>query len=102
MSNDRDVEESYPVKNFDMRVALYYLRKGKKVARAGWNGKNMFIYYVPAGAYEPYTEIAKELVNEDGKVPYAPYVAMKTVDGTVVPWLCSQTDLLAEDWMIVG
>lgn len=27
-----------------------------------------------------------------------PYIYMKTADGGLVPWLCSQTDLLAEDW----
>lgn len=92
---------AFATKDFDIGMALIHLRGGEKVARAGWNGKGMFLYFVPKGAYEPCTEIAKELVNEEGKVPYAPYVAMKTVDGTVVPWLCSQTDLLAQDWMVV-
>jgi Protein of unknown function (DUF2829) len=30
-----------------------------------------------------------------------PYIAMYTTDGTLVPWLCSQTDILAEDWEII-
>ena len=81
--------------------AVAAMKDGKKVARTGWNGKGMFLYYVPEGVYSPCTEIASQLVNENGLVPYAPYVAMKTVNGTVVPWLCSQTDLLAEDWVVV-
>lgn len=87
-------------KDLDIGMALYHLKHGKKAARTGWNDKNMFIYYVPEGNYTPSTEIAKELVNEDGLVPYAPYIAMKTADGTVVPWVCSQTDLLAFDWYV--
>ena len=40
-------------------------------------------------------------MNEDGLVEYGAYIAMKTTQGNVVPWLASQTDMLAEDWMIV-
>lgn len=87
--------------NMTFGLAIEALKKGFKVARKGWNGKGMFLYYVPAGAYSPCTEAAKSLVNENGLVPYAPYIAMKTVQGYVVPWLASQTDLLSEDWVIV-
>ena len=85
----------------DFGDAVRALKDGKKVARKGWNGKGMFLYYVPPGAYSPCTEIAKSLVNEDGLVPYAPYIAMKTAQGYVVPWLSSQTDILSDDWEIV-
>ena len=81
--------------------AIEAMKKGKKVARKGWNGKGMFLYYVPAGAYAPCTDIAKSIVNKDGLVEYGAYIAMKTAQGNVVPWLASQTDMLAEDWMIV-
>jgi len=84
----------------DFSDALKLLRKGEKVARSGWNGKGMFIYLVPAGDYFPTTSVAKAYFG--GRlVPYQPYIAMKTVNGTVVPWLASQTDLLADDWEIV-
>lgn len=95
-------EEAYrECENMTFGLALEALKKGCKVARKGWNGKGMFLYLVPAGAYKPCTEIAKKLVNKDGLVDYAPYIAMKTVQGYVVPWLASQTDMLAEDWVIV-
>ena len=81
--------------------ALEALKEGKKVAREGWNGKGMFLYYVPVGAYAPCTSVAKTLVNSDGKVEYGAYIAMKTAQGNVVPWLASQTDMLSEDWVIV-
>lgn len=81
--------------------AIERMQDGEKVARSGWNGKNMFLYYVPEGKYPARTDVAKKEWGEDGLVPYQPYIAMKTVQGTVVPWLCSQTDLLATDWEIV-
>ena len=85
----------------DFGNAIHAMKNGKAVARKGWNRKGMFLYYVGPGNYSPCTDIAKKLVNENGLVPYAPYIAMKTVDGTVVPWLASQTDILAEDWEVV-
>lgn len=69
---------------------------GGAACRAGWNGKGMFIYYVPGGLYPAQTDIAKRLIGD--KVAYLPYLAMKTVQGPVVPWLSSQTDTLANDW----
>ena len=61
----------------------------------------MFLYYVPANSYPAVTEIAKETFP-DGMVPYGAYIAMKTAQDNVVPWLASQTDLLAEDWSIIN
>ena len=72
-----------------------------KVARKGWNGKGMFLYYVPANAYPAATPAAKKEFGENGLVPYSAYIAMKTATGEVVPWLASQTDLLADDWVLV-
>lgn len=86
---------------FDFGVAITALEDGKKVAREGWNGKGMFLYYVPADAYPAKTEVAKAFWGEDALVPYGAYIAMKTVQGNVVPWLASQTDVLAKDWVII-
>lgn len=88
--------------------ALEALKSGSKVAREGWNGKGMFIYHVPANSYPAQTEIAKEYwkdtqVTSDSPilVPYGAYIAMKTAQENVVPWLASQTDVLAEDWQVI-
>ena len=81
--------------------AIEALKEGKKVAREGWNGKGMFLYYVPANKYPYVTEIGKEISDENGYVEYGAYIAMKTAQGNVVPWLASQTDVLANDWLIV-
>lgn len=84
--------------------ALECLKAGIKVQRDGWNGKGMYIYYVPAAKY-PTIRNTLETMNgvfEDGMVPYGAYIAMKTADNIVVPWLASQTDVLSEDWCVVS
>lgn len=81
----------------DFGEALRKLRDGRAVARSGWNGKGMFIYLVGPGDYAPATDVARAAFG-GGLVPYGPYIAMKTAQGNVVPWLASQTDVLAEDW----
>ncbi len=84
---------------FGIGKAIKEMRNGANVAREGWNGKGMFLYYVPENEYPAQTDVAKEFFGES--VPYGAYVAMKTAQGNVVPWLASQTDLLAEDWSVV-
>lgn len=84
-------------------LAIEAMQKGFKVQRAGWNGKDMFIYYVPANSYpvERNSNNTMAGIYPDDMVPYGAYLAMKTVDGTVVPWLASQTDMLTDDWKII-
>jgi hypothetical protein len=83
----------------DFSEALLQLKSGKALRRSGWNASNQYIYLVPAASYPPQTTIAK--AEFDGKdVPYGAYLAIKTVQGNVVPWLASQTDLLNEDWEV--
>lgn len=63
--------------------AVAALQCGEKVARSGWNGKGMYL----------------ELQTPDAHSKMSlPYVYMRTAQGDLVPWLCSQTDLLADDW----
>lgn len=82
--------------------ALRALKQGQRVARAGWNGKGMFLYLVPPGNYPARTDAAKAYWGDDALVPYGAYVAMKTAQENVVPWLCSQTDMLADDWAVLA
>lgn len=83
--------------------ALEALKHGFRVSRAGWNGKNMYLYLVGPGRYPPTTETGHKIAKEtpDGLVPYAPYIAMMTAQNYVVPWLASQTDMLGEDWCVL-
>jgi hypothetical protein len=67
--------------------AIEKLKEGKKVARKGWNGKGMWIKI--------------QVPTEKSKMTL-PYIYMKTADDNLVPWLASQTDILAEDWKIVN
>lgn len=73
--------------------ALDLLKDGARVARSGWNGKGMWVYLVDGTEYSIHCWSATEGENN------MPFIAMKTADIKVVPWLASQTDLLAEDWV---
>lgn len=81
--------------------ALAGLENGAAIARAGWNGKGMFVYLVPAGAYPARTDAAKNYFGAEALVPYNPYMAIKNVDGTVSTWVPSVNDVLAKDWVFV-
>lgn len=88
---------------FKFGEAIDLIKEGNKVARKGWNGKGMFIYYVPPASY-PASNNTKGTMKglfPDDLVPYQGYIAMKTADNTVVPWLASQSDVLSEDWVIL-
>lgn len=88
------------MKTFGYGKALKFLKKGKKLARTGWNGKNMFVYYVPGGDYPAQTEAAKSFQDENGCVHYEPYLAIKNVKNTVNTWVPSISDILANDWFV--
>lgn len=82
----------------DFSIALIALKAGEKVARAGWNGKGMFIFLVPGSVFQVSRPPLLGIYPEGTTVRYHAHIDMKTADGQVVPWLASQTDLLAEDW----
>lgn len=71
---------------FNFSEALQYLKMGNRVCRSGWNGKGMWL-----NLQKP---------NKNSKMSL-PYIYMKTACDNQVPWLCSQTDMLAEDWEII-
>jgi hypothetical protein len=85
----------------DFGWALECLRGGLKVARKGWNGKGMWI--VLQEAYPNGIPINKNTAKATGMpegtvCKFLPYIMMKTADDAFVPWLASQTDILANDW----
>lgn len=88
----------------DFGQALRYLKAGHRVARLGWNGAGMFLYYVPGASYPAQRNAMATMVGvfPDDMVPYQPYIAMKTANDTVVPWLASQSDMLAHDWIVLA
>ena len=95
------VENSEKTNNLTFGQAIEALKNGKSVARKGWNGKGMFLYLIKGG------EIARALKYGFGEYENEPTItdsiAMKTAQNTiVVGWLASQTDMLAEDWEVIG
>lgn len=78
--------------------ALELIKAGKKAARAGWNGKGMFVFLVPGSVFKVNRSPLLGIYPEGTEIRYHAHIDMKTADGQVVPWLASQTDVLAEDW----
>ena len=70
----------------DFGYALSTLKAGGQVHRTGWNGKGMWL--------------ALQTPDANSKMTL-PYIYMRTVTGDRVPWLASQTDVLASDWEII-
>lgn len=111
--------------NLNFGNAIEALKEGKRVARKGWNGKNMFVFMRPADELNVEFVVDKvkslpqsvktfylqDIINEKGErvpveendmVKFTAYLCMKAADGTIVNgWLASQTDMLAEDWSIL-
>lgn len=86
----------------DFGDALGALKQGKRVAREGWNGKGMFLFLVPGSTFEVNRPPLLGIYPEGTRINYHAHIDMKTAQDTVVPWLASQTDVLAEDWVVVG
>lgn len=87
--------------NFDFGTAVRLLKTGKKVAREGWNGKDMFLFLVPGSRFKVNRAPLLGIYPEGTEISYQTHIDMKTAQDTVVPWLASQTDVLAEDWQLV-
>jgi len=103
--NQRTDEQVKTATAGDIGWAVREMRyHGGRVRRAGWNGKGMYLVFqkgypdgIPINANTAQaTGIAQGTVCR-----FLPYVMMCTAGGEFVPWLCSQTDLLATDWELV-
>ena len=78
--------------------ALELLKEGKKVARAGWNGKHQYIELATCVSYKnPQGEITN--VNHEQMGNKA--IAFVGTSGVQLGWLTSQADMLSEDWVLV-
>jgi Protein of unknown function (DUF2829) len=93
-------------------LALEALKKGGKVARAGWNGKGMWLSLSGDGGREVDADKfwspnnAQFAKDNGGKATVLPCITMKTVnahgrEAILMGWLASQTDMLSDDWAIV-
>jgi len=82
-----DIQENE--QRFNFGQVLEHLKAspiGNAATREGWNGKGM--------------SIMLQVPDEHSKMSL-PYIYMRTTDGKLVPWLASQTDMLAEDWLLL-
>ncbi len=95
-------EESY-CKNGELNFghALFLLKQDNRLFRAGWNGKNMFIYLVEGSEFKVNRAPLNVHYAMGTKISYCPHIDMKTADGSCVPWVPSQSDMLAEDWGVI-
>ena len=82
----------------DFSKALDAVKAGERIARSGWNGKGMFLFLVPGSTFSVNRPPLLGIYPEGTVINYHPHIDMRTADGTIVPWLASQTDLLANDW----
>lgn len=85
---DTIAEATVPVETIQylsMGQAILLLKSGARVQRAGWNGKGQYLEL--------------QVPDEHSKMRH-PYIYISPVDGKFVPWLASQTDILADDWMV--
>jgi hypothetical protein len=107
MSMDADIE-------YGFETALKELKAGACVAREGWNGKGMFVWLEKGSSPQPIDDEdrASETINRvgaehfeqgaAGTVTRMPHLCLRAADGSIVTgWLASQTDMLAEDWVLV-
>jgi hypothetical protein len=91
---------------FGFDTAIQAIKDGKKVCRQGWNGKGMFIAYSPGAEalpadrfWNPHNKAFAEA--NGGTADVLPCITMKTADNKILMgWLASQTDMLANDWML--
>lgn len=86
--------------------AIESLKQGKKVARKGWNGKNMFLWLKPAAIVkaewckDPMLKAIAE--GNGGEIPALGTICMLTAQKEILSgWLASQSDMLAEDWEVI-
>lgn len=88
-----------PTDGMTFGLAVEAMKRGAKVARAGWNGKGMWLALIEGdrwgiGGHAPYD------IPGGPHVKHASFIGMRTADEKFVPWLASQTDMLASDWTI--
>lgn len=79
-------------------LAIEAAKKGKKVARRGWNGKNQYVELAERISYE---NAAHEVINAKHEAIGNKALAFVGTSGVQLGWLASQADMLADDWMIV-
>ena len=84
-------------KNMDFGRAIQRLKNGMRVQREGWNGKNQ---YIELATNISYINANNETINTEHEVIGNKAIAFIGTSGGQLGWLASQSDMLAEDWII--
>ena len=93
-------EEAYrPTDGMNFGLALEAAKRGKRIARAGWNGKGQ---WVELGLNFYYREVYGEVNTAYHEDIGSQALVFCGTRGRQVGWLASQSDMLAEDWMVIG
>lgn len=85
----------------DFGSALLALKAGLQVARSGWNGKRMYLQHIEPYGHFQLSDRQVDNCAYGETLTLSPWIGMKTADNCFIPWLASQTDLLACDWTII-
>lgn len=93
---------------FGFGDAIKYMKRGLRVARKGWNGKGMYVFYASDFQFGTKADLSEfnpteePECTEENKVYVYDCLVLRTADKKLQPgWLASQSDMLAEDWMFV-
>ena len=82
-------------------LAVEALKKGQKLARAGWNGKCMFVFLVNGSTFNVSRAPLLDIFPEGTEINYPPHIDIKNVDGSISTWVPSIGDVMAEDWQVL-
>lgn len=89
-----DFESDYrSVEAMTFGLAIEAMKEGCMVTRKGWNGKDMYLQMV-----DPYDTSLFSITENEIVGTLMPWIGMKTAQNTFIPWIASQSDILAEDW----
>lgn len=108
MENTTENTESKNLMNFGQ--AIEALNRGEKVSRKGWNGKGMYLWKKPVFEITPEIcsdpKLKQAVIDNGGRLLGLPTICMYTHDSTgrkavLTGWLASQSDIFAEDWVLV-
>ena len=98
---EKPVEVGTSTNTFSFSHALELLKNGSCVTRKGWNGKGMFVLLIKGRSVTESINACYGDNNNKVNVPVLDALYMYTATKELVPWLASQTDLLADDWQII-
>ena len=81
--------------------ALTFIKDGRRLARVGWNGSGMFVYLVAGSQFIVNRAPLISMFPEGTEITYRPHIDLKAVDGSCGVWSPSNSDVLADDWILV-